>query len=80
MSTKTADLLGALRAAMQGERTGHEFYKVAAASTKDTQGRKVFEQLAEEELAHFEFLRQHFQSIAEKGELASGLTLGRRIR
>ena len=76
MGTKTTELLGALRAAMQGERTGHEFYKVAAASTKDPQGKKVFKQLAEEELAHFDFLRQHLQSVTEKGELASGLTLG----
>ena len=76
MDAKVADLLDALRTAMEGERTGHEFYKVAAAHTEDPQGREVFEQLAAEELEHFEFLRKQHQSVAKNGELASGLTLG----
>ena len=76
MLAATKDLLDALRTAMQGERTGHEFYKVAAATTKDPQGQKVFAQLAAEELAHLEFLRKHYESIADNGELAKGVTLG----
>jgi rubrerythrin len=76
MDAKTKELVAGLRAAMQGERTGHEFYKMAAASTKDPEGRKVFEQLAAEEQAHFDFLRKHYQSLVEKGELAKGVSLG----
>lgn len=76
MDAKTKELLDGLRAAMQGERTGHEFYKMAAANTQDPAGKKVFEQLAAEEQQHFDFLRKHYQSLADKGVLAQGVSLG----
>ena len=77
MDAKVKELVDALRAAMQGERTGYEFYKMAATSTKDPSGKKVFEQLASEEQTHFDFLSKHYKALLEKGELAKGLSLGK---
>jgi rubrerythrin len=62
---------------MMAERTGHEFYRMAAEHTKDASGKQVFAQLALEEQKHFEYLAKHYQSLVEKGELAKGVTLGR---
>jgi len=76
MDPKNAELVAALRAAMQAERTGYEFYKMAAASTQDPEGKKTFEMLAAEEQQHFEFLRKHHQSLVETGALAKDATLG----
>ncbi len=76
MDANVKDLVEGLKAAMLAERTGHEFYKMAAASTKDANGRQVFERLAAEEQSHFEFLRKHFESLLEKGELDKGARLG----
>ncbi len=76
MDAKTEELVAGLRAAMQGERTGYEFYKMAASHTKDPEGRKTFEALAAEEQAHFEFLRRHYHALLETGELAKDASLG----
>jgi rubrerythrin len=76
MDASVKDLVEGLKSAMLAERTGHEFYKMAAATTKDEAGREVFERLAAEEQSHFEFLRKHYESLLEKGELARGVTLG----
>jgi rubrerythrin len=76
MDANVKELVEGIKAAMLAERTGHEFYKMAAASTKDVEGRQVFERLAAEELSHFEFLRKHHQSLLEKGKLAQGARLG----
>ena len=76
MDAGVKELVEGLKAAMLAERTGHEFYKMAAASTKDEAGRQTFERLAAEEQSHFEFLRKHYDSLLEKGELAKGVKLG----
>ncbi|MBI5543945.1 MAG: ferritin family protein [Deltaproteobacteria bacterium] len=76
MDVKLKELVEALRTAMQAERTGFEFYKMAAVNTQDASGKKVFEELAAEEQGHFEFLKQHHQSVMSAGELARGATLG----
>jgi len=77
MDAKVKELAEGLRQAMQGERTGFEFYRMAATNTKDPAGKKVFEQLAEEEQSHFDFLSKHYKSLVEKGALAGGVTLGK---
>ncbi len=77
MDSKTKELVEALRLAMQGERTGFEFYKMAAANTKDPAGKATFEQLAAEEQGHFDFLAKHYRALHEKGALATGVTLGK---
>ena len=77
MDATTRELVEGLRSAMQGERTGHEFYKMAAASTHDPAGKKVFEQLASEELHHLDFLGRHQQSLVETGKLSREAVLGK---
>jgi rubrerythrin len=67
MSTSKEKILAALKSAMEAEMTGHHFYKNAAATTADPQGRATFERLAREELLHFNYLKKQYQSILETG-------------
>ena len=76
MDARNHELIEGIRAAMLAERAGNEFYRMASEHTKDPAGKKVFEQLADEEQTHFEYLAKHYKSLAEKGELAKGVTLG----
>ncbi len=64
-----------LRKAIQAEREGQHFYRMAAQITQDAQGRSVFEELAEDERIHEEFLRRHYDSVLKDGRLASGEAL-----
>jgi rubrerythrin len=75
MDESTKELIKGLREAMQAERTGHTFYKHAATTTQDLRGKQVFEQLAREELEHFEFLAAHHRSLMENGTLANDAKL-----
>ena len=77
MDAGSHELIEGIRAAMLTERAGYEFYRMAAERTKDPKGRKVFEQLAQEEQAHFEYLGKHYQALVATGELAKGVTLGK---
>ena len=70
MDESNKELLEGLREAMQAERHGHTFYKTAAMNTQDPKGKEVFEQLAREELEHFEFLSAHYRAVAASGELS----------
>jgi rubrerythrin len=56
-----------LKIAMQAEQEGHHFYLMAARTTEDAKGREVFEQLAEDERHHFEFLKTNYQSMLRSG-------------
>jgi len=67
MNTKDSEILQALRTAMEAELTGHAFYKNASRSTRDPKGKKTFERMAEEEMAHFNYLRHQYQSMAKNG-------------
>jgi rubrerythrin len=69
-------VLRALVKAMQAEREGHYFYKMAASATLDPKGREVFGRLADEEIAHFEFLRAHYKSLLETGRVDGAAQLG----
>jgi rubrerythrin len=71
-----SEMLDGLREALKAERTGSVFYRTAAATTKDPLAKTVFEAMAKEEDAHFEFLRAQYRSLAETGNFATGLTLG----
>lgn len=53
----------ALRIAIATERSGLEFYTRAAAITRDTRGRKVFQKLAEEEQEHLGTLEARYREI-----------------
>jgi rubrerythrin len=69
-------MIDGLKQAMAAEHYGHTFYQMAAGTTEDPTGKQVFEQLAREELMHFEFLAKHYRSLVEKGIPASGVVLG----
>ncbi|MBI5508085.1 MAG: ferritin family protein [Deltaproteobacteria bacterium] len=77
MNKTTRQILEGMKKAMQGERTGHEFYKMAAKSTKDPMGRQVFEELAREEAEHFSFLARQYDSFLEAGHLDPKVKLGK---
>jgi rubrerythrin len=72
------DLTEGLLRAIEAERTGQHFYRMAAKETKDPKGREVFEALAAEELDHETFLTAHYRSLLENGELAAQAKLGAR--
>ena len=50
--------LGALKAALQGERRGYEFYYAIANTTRDENIRKVAKEFVREEAEHVEKLKQ----------------------
>ena len=56
----------ALRMAIATERSGAEFYARAAKVTRDTRGRKVFQDLAEEEQAHLGRLEERYAELVER--------------
>ncbi len=53
----------ALRIAMATEKSGAEFYSRAAKITRDSRGRKVFEDLALEERAHLDRLEERYAEL-----------------
>ncbi|MGE3513498.1 MAG: transcriptional repressor, partial [Vicinamibacterales bacterium] len=60
----------AMRIAIATERSGLEFYTRAASLTQDSQGRAVFQRLAEEEREHLATLeRRYAQLVAEDPDL-----------
>jgi len=69
-------LLDGLRKAIQAEVEGRSFYLMSAQATKDPQGREIFEQLAEEERRHADFLRTQYRSLETTGVIAADADLG----
>jgi rubrerythrin len=61
-------ILRGLKTAMEAELTGHAFYKNAASSTVDPTGKDTFARMAEEEMGHFNYLRQQYLAVTEKGD------------
>ena len=76
MDQVTARMAEGLKQAIQSEGDGYHFYTLAAQNTADEQGRRVFEQLAREELDHLRFLRAHYTAILETGQLSPDAKLG----
>ncbi|MCU0722718.1 MAG: ferritin family protein [Planctomycetes bacterium] len=72
------DLASALVRAIEAERTGQHFYRMAAKGTRDPKGREVFETLAEEESGHEAFLAAQVRALLEGGALDDGARLGER--
>jgi rubrerythrin len=60
--------LKGLKTAIEAELMGHEFYKNAAKSTDDPMGKETFSRMAEEEMAHFNYLRHQYKSVMENGD------------
>ena len=80
MDQATKEMTQGLRQAMQAERTGHEFYKMAARTTEDPGGKEVFARLAQEEADHFSFLASHYRSLVTEGRLATQVELGHGVK
>lgn len=68
MKTKQKELLEGLKTAMEAELTGHQFYKAAAKSTKDPKGKATFLKMAQEEMGHFNDLREQYRSVLDTGD------------
>ena len=68
MGDAKEEILKGLKTAMEAELTGHAFYKNAASSTADPTGKDTFSRMAEEEMGHFNFLRQQYHALMEKGD------------
>ena len=62
------EVLNGLKTAMEAELTGYNFYKNASENVKDSQAKRVLSEMAQEELAHFKYLRYQYKSVLEKGE------------
>lgn len=56
-------MLAGLKEALMAERTGNEFYSLAATNTTDPQGRETFLILAAEEALHEKFLRKQYGNL-----------------
>lgn len=67
MDKGNEETLKALKTAIEAELTGHEFYKNAAKTTDDPKGKAAFEQMAMEEMKHFEYLRHQYRAVLEQG-------------
>lgn len=65
MSQTRDQLIAGLKEAILTERTGVQFYTVAANNTTDVQGREVFQQLARDEAEHQQWLRRQYGHIVE---------------
>lgn len=79
MSTKaTQKIAEGLLQAIQAENHGHYFYMMAAKTTEDPKGREVFEQLAQEELEHYTYLKRQYQAVLDTGQLNRQLRLSAR--
>ena len=53
----------ALQIALDTEKKGYRFYKIAAKSSKDPKGREVFEHLANDEIEHMGVIATVFESL-----------------
>ncbi len=65
-----------LLAAAKAEAEGHHFYRMAAQTTANEQGQRVFEQLAQEELDHLHFLQAQHEAVVKTGQLDREVKLG----
>jgi rubrerythrin len=72
----TERLLEGLKKAIQTEVDGYYFYQMAADTMSDSKGRELFRKLAEEELAHKQFLERQYKSIKETGKADKSVSLG----
>ncbi|MCK4413164.1 MAG: ferritin family protein [Candidatus Eisenbacteria sp.] len=76
MDPATERIAAGLSQAIQAERDGQHFYKMAAETTQDDQGRRMFLDLANDELEHERFLRAQYDSVAKTGKIDPAVSLG----
>jgi rubrerythrin len=63
MSEERKAHIEALQMAIEVEKKGYRFYKIAAKSTQDEKGRQVFEQLAKDEVEHMGVFATLYESL-----------------
>ena len=63
MSANRKSHVEALQIALETEKKGYKFYRIAAASSKDPAGSKVFEHLAKDEIEHMAGFAALYESI-----------------
>jgi len=79
MTTEDREILtNGLRRAAMAELEGHNFYMMAVVTTTDPKGKEIFEQLAKEEMDHFNFLKAQFESVMKTSKLSEVAKLGAR--
>jgi rubrerythrin len=76
MDEATKRITDGLEKAIQAELEGHHFYRMAADSTADPQGKEVFLALAQEELEHARFLRTQHAALRDTGQVDASARLG----
>jgi len=67
MNQSKEEILTGLKTAIEAELTGYNFYKNAAQTTTDPQGKEAFLRLSEEEIGHFNYLRHQYKSLLDQG-------------
>ncbi len=72
----SSTVIEAIEKAIQAEIEGHHFYRMAARTTDDAQGREVFETLAAEERQHADYLRAQYRSLVDTGRADTSASLG----
>lgn len=70
-------ILGALKEAMQAEVDGHNFYRMAADSTRDEMGKEAFKSLANDEVEHYTFLKAQYTAFENEGKPDLTIKLGK---
>ena len=66
----TNDLLTVLQRAMEFERDGYQFYRMAASQSTFPKPTTMFEHLAEEEKNHFDALQEKYRALLDTGTWA----------
>jgi rubrerythrin len=77
MDKENAEILNALKWAMQAETDGHYFYKMAASKTRDAEGKEALLLLAKDELDHYDFLKAQYDSIQKTGQPGKKLKISK---
>lgn len=62
--------------AMRAEHEGFHFYSMAAKNTPDEKGKEIFNQLADDERNHLEFLKSHYIAMRANGKPDPNAELG----
>jgi rubrerythrin len=65
MPSKREAHVEALQVALDTEKKGYQFYKIAAKSSKDPTGQEVFEHLAKDEIEHMGVIATVFESLTK---------------
>ena len=68
MSQSAKEIAEGLARALQTESDGYHFYTMAARTIQDEKGRRIFETLAQEENAHFRYLKAQYDSYTKTGQ------------